>query len=423
MIAADQDGPTLLAEAEATLIAGDPEAARALLDKADEAGVPEPLLVRYVEALAQANRFMSRQRDTLVWIEHQLGRPHGAATHAVLLRARIEALRHLDTRRVLELADEALAAAERVGNEEAYAYVLAHAAYAATRRAEVREAARFATLAGARSFAAPRATVNALRARMFAATAAGSHEHSLDLSLEIRDRCLAMGDLEHAANECNNIAVAELTLGRPLIGLEAATRGSELAARCGFRAVETSSRALVAVAIAEKGDLDGGISLLRRAVGDGNGVVTTDVDAALGYWLLERDAPGDPAEAAQAAERAVASARSAGIRHYLTMLLCTLARARSRLGDPRGSRDMLEQARSAADTADAVSERHLVVAMAELLPPGDPARRTALNAARARLLREAGNRDDPLAYCTGVRLHRRLLELTGGVPLDLPRAR
>ena len=59
----------------------------------------------------------------------------------------------------------------------------------------------------------------------------------------------------------------------------------------------------------------------------------------------------------------------------------------------------------------------------EILAPGDTTRRTALGSARAHLLRDAGNRDDALAYCTGVRIHRKLLEMTGGVPLDLPRGR
>jgi len=45
-----------------------------------------------------------------------------------------------------------------------------------------------------------------------------------------------------------------------------------------------------------------------------------------------------------------------------------------------------------------------------------------IGAARARILRTASRREDPRAYCTGVRLHRRLLELTGGIPADLPGA-
>jgi hypothetical protein len=58
--------------------------------------------------------------------------------------------------------------------------------------------------------------------------------------------------------------------------------------------------------------------------------------------------------------------------------------------------------------------------MAEILGPGDPAGSVALNQARARLLRIAGRRQDPHAYCTMVRLNRRILELSGGVPADLP---
>jgi hypothetical protein len=42
--------------------------------------------------------------------------------------------------------------------------------------------------------------------------------------------------------------------------------------------------------------------------------------------------------------------------------------------------------------------------------------------ARTRILRAAARREDPHAFCTHVRVNRRLLELTGGVPSDLPRA-
>jgi hypothetical protein len=264
----------------------------------------------------------------------------------------------------------------------------------------------------------------ALRARMFAATAAGHYEQALDLSLEVRDRTLAMGDLAQAANECNNIAESQLQLGRPLSAIEAATRGAQLAARSGFEAVERFARVLIGVAMAENGQLDAGVSLLRREdVGAGSPVLQTDTQAALSFWMVERDADGDARDALRIAEAAVTRARQVGLHHFLTTLLCTQARAQSRLGDERGARTSLEQARTAFDQADVLSERHLAIAMGEILAPGDVTRRTALGSARAHLLRDAGNRDDPLAYCTGVRIHRRLLEMTGGVPLDLPRGR
>jgi len=422
------EAPAELVGAEQALAAGESARARARLTELDATQLPETLLRRFLEVMVQTNRFEGRQADSLAWIEKRLLGEHSADAHAVLLRARIECLRSLDTRRALDSADEALAAAEAVGDELSYAVVLAHAAFAAYRRAEVREAARFATLASSRSFREPSATVMALRARMFAATAAGNYEQTLDLSIEVRDRTIALGDLAQAANECNNIAESQLQLGRPLSAIEAATRGAQLAQRVGFETVERFARVLVGVAMAENGQLDAGVALLRREErGAGNGagsqVLQTDTQAALSFWMVERDGEGDAREAMRVVEAAVARARTVGLHHFLTTLLCTQARAQSRLGDERGARVSLEQARSAFDAADALSERHLAIAMGEILAPGDVTRRTALGTARAHLLRDAGQRDDALAYCTGVRIHRRLLEMTGGVPLDLPRGR
>jgi hypothetical protein len=64
----------------------------------------------------------------------------------------------------------------------------------------------------------------------------------------------------------------------------------------------------------------------------------------------------------------------------------------------------------------------LALAAGEVLTPADSQRQVMLSAARARILRTASRREDPRAFCTGVRLHRRLLELTGGIPSDLPGA-
>jgi tetratricopeptide (TPR) repeat protein len=415
---------TLLEEAEAALSGNDPERAAELLAQADRAGVPDEGVARFVDAMVHANRMVWRQTETLAWIEKRLEQAHSPATHATLLRARIEALRSIDTRRALDLADEALAAAEAVGDDVAYAVVLSHAAFAAYRRGEVREAQRFATLAGSRSFKHPAANIAALRARMLAATASGQLEHALDLSLEVRDLALAMGNVAQAAVECNNIAEAQLKMGRPLTALEAATRAAELAARAAFRPAEAFSRVLVGVAMCENGDLATGISQLRRVdTRLGSPVLRTDALAALSFWLVERDAEGDARDALVAAEQAAKQARDVGLRHYLTTLMCTVARAYARLGDEARARAALEQARAAFDAGDVLSERHLAIAMGEVHPPGDATRRTALASARTHLLREAGARDDALAYCTGVRVHRRLLEMTGGVPLDLPRSR
>jgi hypothetical protein len=416
------DGIELLEQAEQALGANDPERTRQLLGAADAAGFPEGATARYVDALVQANRLVWRQPETVAWIEARLEQKPTPATRAALERGRLEALRYLDTRRALDLADSALAAADVVGDEVSYATVLACAAFAAYRRGEVREAQRFATLAGSRSFRSPTANLAALRARMYAAVAADQLEHGMDLSIEIRDLALASGDIAQAAIESNNIAEAELKLGRPLMALEAATRAADLAARARFAPAESFARVLTGVAMAEHGDLASAISTLRRVDAHGP-VLRADTLAALSYWLVERDQPGDARDALAAAEAAAEQARQIGLRHYLTTLECTEARAWMRLGDETRARTALEAARASVDAGDALSERHLALAMGEILPPGDAVRRTALGTARAHLLRDAGARDDALAFCTGVRVHRRLLEMTGGVPLDLPRGR
>jgi hypothetical protein len=183
---------------------------------------------------------------------------------------------------------------------------------------------------------------------------------------------------------------------------------------------------LIAVAMAENGHIDQAVALLRREdIGEGSQVLQTDTQAALSFWMVERDGGSgvDAADALRVSDAAITRARAVGLHHFLTTLLCTRARAQFRLGDERAARHSLEEARAAFDAADVLSERHLAIALGEILAPGDTVRRTALGAARARLLRDAGNRDDALAYCTGVRIHRKLLEMTGGVPLDLPRGR
>lgn len=415
--------PLMVEAGERALAAGDPETARAFLDKAAEIGVADALVPRLAVALAEANRYLSRHRDTVKWIERRLAAPHEKTTHAVLLRARIAALRQINTRAVLDLAEEALAAAEAVGDMDSYANVLANASFAAYRRGDVRAADRYATLARSRTFPSETAEIDALRAQLFAYTVAGFFEQALATSLEIRRRRLATGDLANAANESNNVAESLLELGRPVEARAEAQRAAELAAQAGHRAVERFARVLIAVATAEAGDLDEGIALLRGAgVDHANAPLGADTAAALSYWLVERNRDGDAAEAVTVAAAAVERAASAGISHLLTRLLATQARAHARLGQGDAARDALARARAAADSADALAEMHLALTMAEVLAESDPARAVALSGARARLLRAAGRRDDPLAFCTAIRLHRRLLELSGGVPTDLPRA-
>jgi hypothetical protein len=413
----------LIAAGEDALAQGEPEAARGLLEQAGDGPLEAALLVRLVTALAQANRFLSRQRDTVQFIETRLG--DGVIddkTRAWLTRARIAALRQVDTGGVLRDAEAALAAADAVGDLESYAGVLADASFAAYRRGDARAAEHYAGLATARQFP-PLAAIDALRARMFAETAHGELEKALELSREIRRRRLSWGDHANAANESNNIAEALLELGRPAEAKAESIRAAWMASQAGHRAVERYANVLLAVATAEEGLMNDGIDLLRKAgIDDDNLILGCDTAAALAFWLVERNRAGDATEARDLAEKAVERAEQAGVSHRLTTLLAAVARARFRLKDDAGARAALSRAREAADAADQLSERHLALTMAEVLGPGDPAGSVAKSQARARLLRIAGKRQDPHAYCTQVRLNRRILELSGGVPSDLPPA-
>jgi hypothetical protein len=189
-----------LRDAEAALAEGKPEAALALLaDPGDPGGTPDPvddaLLARWLDVLTRANRFLSRHRDTVTWIERRLADSPSPSARAQLLCARVAALRQFDPQAALELVDEALKAAREVGDMPAIAHVLAHASFCAYRRGDARLAAQFADQAEKLAFPTPRAQIDGLRAQLFAATAAGSIERSLDLSTTLIDRHLMMGDL------------------------------------------------------------------------------------------------------------------------------------------------------------------------------------------------------------------------------------
>src|SRR5262245_4938024 len=109
----------LVDEAEEALAQGEPETARSLLEEAAAGPMDDARLVRLVTALAQANRFLSRHRETVKFIDGKLGSVDGK-TRAVLLRIRIAALRQFDTQAVLAEADAALAAAEAAGDLDSY---------------------------------------------------------------------------------------------------------------------------------------------------------------------------------------------------------------------------------------------------------------------------------------------------------------
>jgi hypothetical protein len=419
----DGDAATRLTDAEAALAAGRPEDALGFLGGVADTAIDDVLLPRWLDALARTNRFLSRHRDTVAWIERRLADSPSKAARVQLLRSRVAALRQFDPHAALELVDEALMAAREAGDMPALANVLSHASFCAYRRGDARLAAQFAEQAEKLAFPTPRAQIDGLRAQMFAATAANAIERSLDLSTTLRDRHLSMADLAGAANECNNRAEGFLQLGRSEDASLSAREGAALADKAGHRAVARFSDVLAAIAAAESGQLSIGIEALRAAGESADNLIfTMDTHVALAFWLLERREHDDAKSAAEITAMSLARASSSGMSHLLTRLHATRARALAALGLTIEARAELASARQVADLADIESELHLALTMAEVLPAGEPAREVAVRAARTRLLLAAARREDPRRFCTGVRLHRRLLELSGGVPGDLPDA-
>jgi tetratricopeptide (TPR) repeat protein len=422
----DGDAATRLTLAEAALAAGKPEDALGHLDGAGDTAIDDVLLARWLDALGRAHRFLSRHRDTVAWIEERLAGAPSEHARVQLLRARVAAVRQFDPHAALELVDEALTAARQAGDLPAIANVLSHAAFCAYRRGDARLAAQFAEQAEKLAFPTPRAQIDGLRAQLFAATAAGAIERALELSTSLRDRHMAIGDLAGAANECNNRAEEFLRLGRAEDAGASAREGAVLADAAGHRAVSRFADVLVAIAAAESGQLSVGIEALRAesssAEAVANVIFTLDTHAALAFWLVERREGNDSTSAAELTAGALARASSTGVAHLLTRLHATRARALAMLGLVIEARTELASARQVAPAADIESELHLALTMAEILPAGEPSREVAVRAARTRLLLAAARREDPRRFCTGVRLHRRLLELSGGVPTDLPDA-
>jgi hypothetical protein len=140
------------------------------------------------------------------------------------------------------------------------------------------------------------------------------------------------------------------------------------------------------------------------------------------YWLLERGAAGDAARARERAAAGIEFAQRSGTAHRLTALHASLARAQAREANHEAAREQFEHARRGADKVEPAAHSYLALAAAEVLSAGEPPRHVILMAARARILRVASRREDPHAFCVHVRHNRRLLELTGGVPADLPGA-
>jgi tetratricopeptide (TPR) repeat protein len=412
-----------LAQGEAALARGDTQRAWEALSRIAEAPVPGPLLQRFAAAYATAGRYLIRQDDVLAWVERMIAQVVLPAPRAALLRARIAVCRQVDTARVLELADEALAAAEAVADEEAIASVLAHASFAAYRRGETRRSREFAERAAARAFSTRAGQYDAIRAQMFAATSAGELE--LVLQYNIRARALArdLGHLADQANESNNLAETYLELGCPYEARACADAAAHLARSAGYVGLEVMATVYGAIATAEVGDIDGALALfesLRPA--PHHRFARIDGACFHSYWLLERGAAGDARAAREAAEAVLDIAHKSGADNRLTGLHSCLARAHAREADQAAARDHLERARRAADRAEPSGQSLLALAAAEVLAAAEPPRQVVLTGARARILRSAARREDPHAFCVNVRLNRRLLELSGGVPADLPRS-
>jgi tetratricopeptide (TPR) repeat protein len=419
---ATRAGTKLLAEGEAALGNGESSQAFDLLSRAAEAGVTTEELPRLAAAFASAGRYQDRHAQVLDWIERAIEAGEDPAQRVTLLRARVAVCRQLDPGRVLQLVDEAVEAAEAAGDEAAVASVLSHGSFAAYRKGNPRVAGEYAERAARLPVTSRAAQYDALRAQMFAATARGDLEAALNLTIKARAVARELGRPADAANESNNLAECYLDLGCAAEARACAEMAIRLADTAGHRAVSGFARVLCAVATAEAGEIDAGLEQFDTLAVGGNRIFAIDTASAHAYWLLERGAAGDAARAREIAERAVELAERFGVANRLTLLYSNVARSLAREGRTADARDALEKARRAADRAEPAGHSLLALAVAEVLPVSDPKRRVVLNHARARILREAGSREDPRAFCADVRINRRLLELSGGVPTDLPRA-
>jgi tetratricopeptide (TPR) repeat protein len=415
------DGGVVLAEAESALECGESERAFDLLEQARQLGVAPTEFPRFASAYGMAARYVNRQAEVLRWLEGEISRAAGPE-RARFLAARIAVCRQVDVQRVISLADEALQMADSVGDVTSYASVLAHAAFAAYRLGDGEATARIAALAQGRGFGDASAQFDALRARMFAATARGDAEQSLELSRSARDLALQLGRRADGANESNNIAEILLDLGRPTQAEREASFAAELAHETGHRPVELFARVLGAVATAELGEIDSALERLSvievMAV---HRMLAVDAAAAEAFWLLERGAAGDADRARQVALAAVELATATGVANRITTLHSQVARCDARQARPGPARAALTAAQTALARAAPGAVLQLALACTEVFAVSDPQRRAALCDARNRLLRSARRCRDPRAYCTQVRLHRRLLELSGGVPGEIAR--
>ena len=410
----------LLDAGEAALLRGDAEAAFGLLSKATTSELGAADVVRLAPLYASAARGVDRPEAAIDWIEGQVVSAIG--DRAALLRARISVLRELDAARVLELAPEAIGVADAAGDREAVASVLAHATWAAYRRGDVRRARELAEQALAREFDTATAQYDCARCQAFASTAAGEVEAALNAVTRARAIARELGHTHAVAVESNLLAEAYLELGYPHEAHACALAAEQIGRARRHDTMARAAAALAAVATAESGDLDAALVRLGELAGGGGRTARIDLAGLHAYWLLERGAAGDARLADEIAGAGLALAEAAGVESRYTPLCASLSRARARLGDDAGARAQLERARRASDRCEPGAQSLLALAAAEVLPASDAQRKVVLAGARVRILRRAARREDPYAFCVNVRLNRRLLELSGGVPSDLPRA-
>jgi tetratricopeptide (TPR) repeat protein len=416
----------MISLAEAALVRGDAPEAFRLIENASRTatdGVPSELLVRLTHAFSAAARLVGQQGRALAWIEKTLPATLDPNARAALLRAQIMMWSRLDTARALALEPEARAAAEAIGDEEGVALILASVAFATYRRGEVRRCREIADRAAAMTFQSRAAQYQATRAQMFAATAAGELESALNQGMKARALARELGRAVEIANESNNLAETYLELGYPHEARACAEVAERLSREAGHAANAATAQVFGAIASAEAGDLDAAIARLDD-IGplEQYPIVMIDGAAAHAYWLLERGASGDARRAREVAERGLAIAQRSGVTHRLTALHASLARAHAREANDAAAREELEHARRGADKVEPTAHSLLAIAAAEVLSASESPRQVVLMTARTRILRAAARREDPHAFCVHVRHNRRLLELTGGVPEDLPRA-
>lgn len=416
-------GLELLEAGEKALEQGDSLRGYQLLEQASQVGVESSQLHRLATAFASAARYQSRQPEVLDWIERLMlgGHEHDPIQSAALHRARVTVCCRLDVSRVDGLVDDALKAAEAAEDEIAYASILANAAFAAYRRGDARAASQYAGLTRDRDFEAAEANYESLRAQMFASVMLGEMENALNLLTKARAVARELDNTANVANESNNLAEIYLDLGYPVEARACADLAIELAAASGDSSREEFARVLSAIATAEIGRIDDALERFADIEAT-DLILSIDTATAYSYWLLERGAAGDSDTAREIAKKAIAKAERAGVSNRLTPLYSTVARSHARQAQIEPAMRALELARKAADRAEVGSQLLLALAVAEVLPVSNPKRKVVLNHARARILRNAEKREDPRAYCMDVRLNRRLLELSGGVPSDLPQA-